>query len=100
MLTIKILGPFYAHCRRLEAAVRQVAADQGIAAQIEYVTSYQEIMRWPVLATPGLVVNERLVASGRIPGADEIAGWLAAANLDTPRDSCYSGGAEARLQPL
>ena len=77
MLTVKILGPCYANSRRLESIVRQVAAERGVAATIENVTGYDDIMRWPILATPGLVVNERLVASGRIPSADEIAGWLA-----------------------
>jgi small redox-active disulfide protein 2 len=99
MLTIKILGPTYANCRRLESVVRQVAADQGITAQIEHVTSYQDIMRWPVLATPGLVVNERLVASGRIPSAEEIGRWLAMADRDTSHDPILSGRAETRLQP-
>ena len=46
--------------------------------QLEKVADYAEIMRWPILATPGLVVNETLVASGRIPSEAEIAGWLTA----------------------
>ena len=77
MLTVKILGPSYANCRRLESLVRQVAAERGVSAAIEHVTRYDDIMRWPVLATPGLVVNDRLVASGCIPSAEEIARWLA-----------------------
>ena len=100
MLTVKILGPTYANCRRLEALVQQVAAEKGLAAQIEHVTSYQEITRWPVLATPGLVVNERLVASGRIPGGEEIARWLVAAERDSHRDACFGGHAETMLQTM
>ena len=83
MLMVKILGPRYANCQRLEAIVRQVAAERGVAAAIENVTGYDDIMRWPILATPGLVVNDRLVASGRIPTKDEIARWLAGNEYQT-----------------
>lgn len=76
MLTVKILGPNYANCQWLETVVRQVVAERGLVAEIEQITSYSEIMRWPVVATPGLVINDRLVVSGRIPSADEIASWL------------------------
>jgi small redox-active disulfide protein 2 len=79
MLSIKILGPNYANSKRLEAIVRQVVAATGISARVESVTSPADFLRWPVVATPGLVVNERLVASGRIPDADEIARWLVGA---------------------
>jgi hypothetical protein len=60
----------------LEAIVRKVVAARGVEAQIEKVTDYAEIMKWPILATPGLVINDKLVSAGRIPGETEITGWL------------------------
>ena len=76
MIHIKILGSGCANCRRLEAATRKVVETLGIKAEIEKVTEYSEIMKYPILATPGLVINERLVSAGRIPAETQIARWL------------------------
>jgi small redox-active disulfide protein 2 len=78
MLTIKVLGSGCANCKRLEAATRKVVENLGIEAKIEKVTDYAEIMKYPILSTPGLVVNEKLVSTGRIPSEAEIANWLKA----------------------
>jgi small redox-active disulfide protein 2 len=78
MVNIKILGPGCANCRRLEAVARKVVGAAGVPAEIEKVTDYSEIMKWDILATPGLVINDQVVAAGRIPSEAEIAAWLAA----------------------
>lgn len=79
MLSVKVLGPGCANCKRLEQLVRKVASENKLEAQVEKVTDYAEIMHWPILATPGLVVNETLVMSGRIPSEAEVTAWLAGA---------------------
>ncbi len=79
MLNIKILGGGCANCKRLEALARKVASDQNLEAEFEKVTDFEEIMKWPILSTPGLVVNGQVVSSGRIPSETEVAGWLKAA---------------------
>lgn len=76
MVKVKILGPGCARCEWLEHAVRRVAAARGLSVEIEKVTNEREIMKWPILLTPGLVVNDKLVASARIPKDNELAGWL------------------------
>ncbi|NTV64820.1 MAG: thioredoxin family protein [Oscillochloris sp.] len=77
MLSVKVLGSGCANCKRLEALVHKVVADRGLQAEVEKVTDYAQMMRWNIMQTPGLVVNDTLVSSGRIPSEAEIVGWLA-----------------------
>ena len=76
MLTVKVLGSGCTNCKRLEERVRKVVGEHGLAAEVEKITDYAQMMRWNLMQTPGLVVNDVLVASGRIPTETEIAGWL------------------------
>ena len=76
MLNVKVLGSGCANCKRLEESVRKVAAANGIEIEIEKVTEYAEIMKWKIMQTPGLVVNDKLVSAGRIPKDAEIAKLL------------------------
>ncbi|MHB1338353.1 MAG: thioredoxin family protein [Bellilinea sp.] len=78
MLNIKILGSGCANCKRLEQIARKTVSDLGLEAEFEKVTELTEIMKWPILSTPGLVVNNKLVSAGRIPSAAEIGQWLKA----------------------
>lgn len=76
MLSIKILGSGCANCKRLEQIVRKVVENNALAAEIEKVTDFQEITKYPILSTPGLVVDGKVLSSGRIPSEAEITGWL------------------------
>ena len=76
MISIKVLGSGCANCKRLEANTRKAVEELQIEAEIEKVTDMGEIMKWPILATPGLVINDKMVSSARVPGDAEIAGWL------------------------
>jgi small redox-active disulfide protein 2 len=76
MLNVKVLGSGCANCKKLEAAVRKVVAEQGLVAEVEKVTDFAEIMKWNILSTPGLVVNDKVVSTGRIPAESELRSWL------------------------
>jgi small redox-active disulfide protein 2 len=76
MLNIKVLGSGCANCKRLEQIARKVVADHHLEAEFEKVTDFTEIMKWPIISTPGLVINNKVVSSGRIPAENEIADWL------------------------
>lgn len=76
MLTVKILGSGCANCKKLEAIAQSIVTEMGMEAEIIKVTEYPEIMKYPIMSTPGLVVNEKLVASGRIPSKAEVTTFL------------------------
>jgi len=82
MLTVKILGPGCANCRRLEELARKAANDANIDAEFVKITDYKDILAYDVLSTPGLVINEKLVSSGRIPAPASIVQWMTAARGD------------------
>lgn len=77
MLTIKVLGPGCNNCKNLEAVARKAAASLGVEAEFFKVTDWVEIKKYPILSTPGLVINEKLVSGGRIPSEAEVTSWLA-----------------------
>ena len=79
MLSIKVLGPGCANCRKLEEIAREAVASLGVAAEIDKVTDMQQIIDYGVLKTPGLVINGKLVSSGRIPAPQSVADWIRAA---------------------
>jgi small redox-active disulfide protein 2 len=79
MLTIKILGPGCANCRKLEQVARQAVDSLNIESEIIKVTDVKDIMAYDVLQTPGLVINEKLVLAGRIPTVGSIVEWIRAA---------------------
>ena len=77
MLTVKILGSGCENCKKVEATARKAVASMGLQAEILKVTDWVEIKKYPILSTPGLVVNEKLVCAGRIPSEAEVTTWLA-----------------------
>ena len=76
MLTIKVLGSGCANCKKLEAVTREAVSEMGVEAEVIKVTEYPEIMKYNIMSTPGLVLNEKLVSAGRIPSKAEITTFL------------------------
>lgn len=79
MLVIKILGSGCPNCKKLAALAQNAAAQMGIETQLEKVTDHNEMMKYNILSTPGLVINEKLVSAGRIPSEAEVTSFLATA---------------------
>lgn len=79
MLSIKVLGPGCQNCVKVEEIARKAVNNLGLEAEIIKITDYNEISAYPILATPGLVVEEQLVCAGRIPSEGEVVTWLVSA---------------------
>lgn len=83
MLTIKVLGSGCPNCKKVESLARQTVETMGMQAEFIKVTDYNQIMAYNILSTPGLVINEKVVCSGRIPSPAEISTWLADVETNT-----------------
>jgi len=71
-MEIKVLGTGCANCKALEKAVINTLAEMNISANVEKVEDIQKIMSYGVMRTPCLVINEKVVLSGRIPSTKEL----------------------------
>jgi small redox-active disulfide protein 2 len=78
-MIVKVLGPGCRNCVKLERTTRHAIDDLGLDATVEKVTDYPTIVGYGVMATPALVVDDKLVCSGRVPTAAEVRELLTAA---------------------
>lgn len=76
MKDIKVLGSGCANCRNTIALIEQVARDKGVPVTIEKVQDMQTIIGYGVMATPGVVLDGKVVHAGGLPSRDKIETWL------------------------
>ena len=79
MITINVFGPGCSNCKKLEELSRTAAGLAQVEVEILKVTDMQEIIAAGVIKTPGLMINGKLVSSGRIPAPATIADWISEA---------------------
>ena len=75
-MNIKILGPGCPKCQELDKRVKEVVSKLGVQAEVEEVKDIKKIVEYPILTTPGLVIDEKLVFSGRVPTREEITKFI------------------------
>lgn len=71
-MEIKILGTGCPRCKTLEKTTRDAVAELGINADVSKVEDIVKIMSYGILHTPGLVIDGKVVLSGRVPSAAEV----------------------------
>jgi len=76
MLKIKVLGPGCTNCVTLEKLCKEAVAENGLEAEIEKITDYKDIMSYGIMSTPGLVLNGKVVHSGKLPTKSTLTHWL------------------------
>ncbi len=79
MLTIKVLGSGCANCKRLEQMTRKAITQLSIEAEVIKITDPTQYADYGVLATPGLVINDKTVSSGRVPSFAEVTSFITSA---------------------
>ena len=75
-MNIKILGSGCARCHQLGKTTREAVKELGIDAEIEEVKDINKIMEYPILTTPGLVINGQVVCTGRVPAKGELTQFI------------------------
>lgn len=76
MKEVKVLGPGCARCKTLTEMVRQAAEQTGVAIKLEKIDAMATIVGYGIMATPGLVIDGKVVHSGGLPDPKKIAAWL------------------------
>ena len=77
-MKIQILGTGCARCKALASNAEKAVQELGLNAEIEKVTGIQDILKFEILMMPGLVIDGKVRAAGRVPSADEIKQLLVA----------------------
>jgi len=81
-ISLKILGSGCAKCKKLEEVTSEVVKENNFDADIQKVEDLVQIMSYRVMVTPALVINEKIVVSGRVPSKSEIKSFIEKAIKD------------------
>jgi small redox-active disulfide protein 2 len=76
MLNIKVVGSGCPNCKKLAALCQEVIEENNITAEIEKVTDVNKFAELGILMTPGLLLNDKVVSSGKIPLKATLANWI------------------------
>jgi hypothetical protein len=75
-LQIKVLGMGCAQCDSLEQAIMGLLTELNLPADLEHVTDIKEIARYGVMGTPALIINGKIMATGKAPPPRKLKEWL------------------------
>ncbi len=76
MVSVKVLGSGCAKCKTLNLKVQELVAKNNLSATVTKVEDIAEIMKYGILSTPGLVINEKVKSIGNIPKDEQILAWI------------------------
>ncbi|MCU7497159.1 MAG: thioredoxin family protein [Ignavibacteria bacterium] len=76
MLNIKVLGPGCTNCINLEKLCKEIVVENGVEAEIEKITDFKDIMAHGIMSTPGLIINGKIVSSGKLPTKSTLTHWV------------------------
>ncbi len=77
MVNIKVVGSGCANCQKLEQLCKEVVAESGAEATVEKVTDFKKFAELGIFMTPGLIINDQVKSSGKIPTKSTLMQWMA-----------------------
>jgi small redox-active disulfide protein 2 len=80
-MDVLVLGSGCAKCKRLEKMANETMAELGMETQVQKVTDFDEIMKFDIMSTPALVINNTVMCSGRIPSREELKEWFTTTSI-------------------
>jgi len=83
-MKVRVLGSGCSKCKTLELRIRQLAADHRLPVDVEKITDLQEIMKYGIMMTPGLVINGDLKSVGTVPKDSQLLEWLKDYSNESP----------------
>ena len=75
-MNIKVLGGGCRSCEALLKAAQEAVANKGIDAEVEYITDMEKIMNYGVMSMPALMIDDKVVSSGKVLKAKEVEKYL------------------------
>lgn len=75
-MDIKILGTGCAKCKKLYETAERAVAQSGVTASLTKIEDVASIMKYGVMSTPALMINETVVSAGRLPDIAQVSRWL------------------------
>lgn len=75
-MEVKVLGTGCSNCKTTVKLVEEIAKEKGISINMEKVEDIQEIMKFNILSTPGVVINGVVVHAGGIPSREKVEAWF------------------------
>jgi small redox-active disulfide protein 2 len=76
MLEIKVIGPGCMNCNRLEEMCREIVTENSLQANITKVTDIAKFAELGIFMTPGLIINNKVISSGKLPGRTLLTQWI------------------------
>ena len=75
-MEVKVLGTGCSNCKATVKLVEEVAKAKGVSINLEKVENIQDIMKFNILSTPGVVIDGKVVHAGSIPGREKVEAWF------------------------
>lgn len=79
-MKIKVLGTGCTRCNTAEAVVKEAVAISGVNAQVVKVKDINEIAKYAIAVTPGIIVDGQIKSAGKVPSVEEVLNWIREVN--------------------